>query len=175
MKYSGQISKMNTSLNATVQYELPINNHCINLNQYIGSMIEITFDNQIHCIKCNASIKKTFMQGYCYPCFISIPETSECILKPHLCRAHEGISRNIEWSKIHCLTDNYIYLSHFSPMKIEQTLKVKSLIIILLNPEPLIILFSSDLDGKCFTDSGRYLYPSDLEINAPTLGNICLK
>jgi len=121
MKYSGQISKMNTSLNATVQYELPINNHCINLNQYIGSMIEITFDNQIHCIKCNVSIKKTFMQGYCYPCFISIPETSECILKPHLCKAHEGISRNIEWSKIHCLTDNYIYLSLTSNLKVGVT------------------------------------------------------
>ena len=121
MKYSGQISKMNTSLNATVQYELPINNHYINLNQYIGSTIEITFDNQIHCIKCNVSIKKTFMQGYCYPCFISIPETSECILKPHLCRAHEGISRNIKWSNIHCLTDNYIYLSLTSNLKVGVT------------------------------------------------------
>ena len=39
-------------------------------------------------------------------------------------------------------------------MKIEQTPKVKSLIIILLNPEPLIILFNSALDGNVLQIQG---------------------
>ena len=51
------------------------------------------------------------MQGYCYPCFISSPKTSECILKPELCRAHEGEARDMKWAKEHCLTDQYIYLA----------------------------------------------------------------
>ena len=69
------------------------------------------FDGEIRCVECDTKIKKTFMQGYCYPCFISNPKTSECILKPELCRAHEGEARDMQWAEKHCLQDQYIYLS----------------------------------------------------------------
>ena len=72
------------------------------------------FDGKITCIKCKKNIKKTYMQGYCYPCFISSPQTSDCILKPELCQAHEGKSRDMEWF-CQCINGSYsmfIQISH---------------------------------------------------------------
>ena len=40
------------------------------------------------------------------------PESSECILKPELCQAHEGISRDMEWSEKYCLSNHYVYIYH---------------------------------------------------------------
>ena len=61
------------------------------------------------------------MQGYCYQCFISSPKTSECILRPELCRAHMGEARDMKWAKEHCLQDQYIYLSLTSNLKVGVT------------------------------------------------------
>ena len=121
MIYSGQISKMITSDHSPIQYSLPIGNNLIELNNKIGHDISINFNNQIFCIQCNKQIKKTYMQGYCYPCFISSPKASDCILRPHLCRAHLGESRDMEWSKKYCLKDNYVYLSLTSNLKVGVT------------------------------------------------------
>ena len=120
-KYSGQISKLNSILNNPVEYELPIGNKNIKLNNYIGHEIKIRFNGDIHCISCNKKIKKTFMQGFCYPCFINSPLTSECILRPQLCKAHEGISRDMKWSKKYCLNNHYVYLSLTSNIKVGVT------------------------------------------------------
>ncbi|SVC22864.1 uncharacterized protein METZ01_LOCUS275718, partial [marine metagenome] len=56
-----------------------------------------------------------------YPCFISSPETSECILKPELCQAHEGIARDMEWAENHCLQDHFVYLAISSGLKVGVT------------------------------------------------------
>ena len=100
---------------------LPIGDQEILLNQYIGQSINIEFKGDIYCINCDKKIKKTFMQGYCYPCFLQSPQTSECIFKPHLCKAHLGESRDMEWSKKNCLTDTYVYLSLTSHLKVGVT------------------------------------------------------
>ena len=121
MEYSGQISKMKVQLNAPIEYYLPIGDQRVHLNTLIGKSITLEFDGEIRCIACNAKIKKTFMQGYCYPCFISSPYTSECILKPELCRAHEGQARNMKWAEEHCLQDQYIYLALTSHLKVGVT------------------------------------------------------
>ena len=120
-KYSGQISKLNTLLGDPVEYKLPIGIENVKLNNFIGHEINIVFNGDIHCISCNKKIKKTFMQGFCYPCFINSPMTSECILRPHLCKAQEGISRDMKWSKKHCLQDHYVYLSLTSNIKVGVT------------------------------------------------------
>ena len=120
-KYYGQISKLISDFKKPINYQLPIGNHVIYLNKYLGNNITLTFDGKITCIKCKKNIKKTFMQGYCYPCFISSPQTSDCILKPELCQAHEGKSRDMEWSKKNCLIDQYVYLSLTSHLKVGVT------------------------------------------------------
>ena len=121
-EYYGQISKLESALKQTIQYSLPIGKkNKIPLNNLIGNKLFISFNGKIECVACGQKIKKTFMQGYCYPCFIRLPQTSECILKPELCRAHEGESRDMEWSKKYCLSDQYVYLSITSNLKVGVT------------------------------------------------------
>ena len=119
--FQGQISKLSVELSSPINYVLPIGDQEVLLNQYIGQSINIEFKGDIYCINCDKKIKKTFMQGYCYPCFLQSPQTSECIFKPHLCKAHLGESRDIEWSKKNCLTDTYVYLSLTSHLKVGVT------------------------------------------------------
>ena len=119
--FTGKISKLNSQLLQPIEYFLPIGDQIIPINNYINSEFEIDFTNNIFCINCNKKIKKTFMQGYCYPCFLTIPQTSDCIFKPHLCRAHKGESRDMKWSKKNCLTTTYVYLSITSNLKVGVT------------------------------------------------------
>jgi len=121
MKYYGQISKMESQLNNPILYKMNIGENQIELNKLINTKIKIRFDNKIKCIECNKTIKKTFMQGYCYPCFISSPKTSDCIFKPHLCRAHIGDSKDMSWSQKNCLVEQYVYLSITSNLKVGVT------------------------------------------------------
>ena len=118
---SGIIKKLKSTLQDEVQYSLPMGDRCIDLNPLINKRIKMSFSGDIYCIKCNNKIKKTFAQGYCFPCFRDAPETSECILRPELCRAHEGESRDMEWSKKYCLTDQHIYMSFTGNLKIGVT------------------------------------------------------
>ena len=119
--FQGQISKLQGELSTPIKYHLPIGNKNISINKFLGKNININFKGIIFCINCNKQIKKTFMQGYCYPCFLQSPQTSECIFKPNLCKAHLGESRDIEWSKKNCLTDTYVYLSLTSHLKVGVT------------------------------------------------------
>ena len=75
MEYTGNIRKMHSVLLDTVQYELPVGNHLLPLNEVIGCNISMEYLHSINCIKCGRKTKKSFAQGYCYPCFISAPET----------------------------------------------------------------------------------------------------
>ena len=120
-KYSGQISKLRAKLGTPIEYTLPIGEELLPLNNLIDKNICFEFNNEIRCIECYTKIKKTFMQGYCYPCFINSPKTSECILKPELCRAHEGEARDMKWAQEHCLEDQYVYLSLTSNLKVGVT------------------------------------------------------
>ena len=98
-----------------------MDSHLVELNPLINKKIKFSFSGDIYCIKCNNKIKKTFAQGYCFPCFRDAPETSECILRPELCRAHEGESRDMEGSQKHCLTDQHVYMSFTGNLKIGVT------------------------------------------------------
>jgi len=121
MKKEGVILKMKTELKPVVDYYLPIGTEEVYMNELIGKNLNISYLGEIHCIRCDKLTKKSYFQGYCYPCFINSPETDECILRPELCRAHEGISRDMEWSKNNCLQDHYAYLAITSGLKVGVT------------------------------------------------------
>jgi hypothetical protein len=121
MENEGNLLKMKTELKDEAQYFLNIGAHTINMNDLVGNDIRFEYKHKINCIRCGRETKKSFFQGYCYPCFISAPETDECILHPEKCRAHEGISRDMEWSKTHCLIDHYVYLAVSSGLKVGVT------------------------------------------------------
>ena len=117
----GQILKMKTELNHPVQYYLPIGNKLLGMNQLIGKHIKLHFNGEIYCLDCGQRTKKSFNQGYCYTCFQNSPMSSECIIKPELCRAHLGEGRDMEWEREHHLKDHYVYLAVSSGVKVGVT------------------------------------------------------
>lgn len=121
MLYNGTLLKMETKLENPIEYELPIGNELVFMNNLIGKYIIFNWEKEIYCISCRRKTNKSFAQGFCYPCMISAPETSECILRPQLCQAHEGIARDMEWSENNCLQDHFVYLAISSGVKVGVT------------------------------------------------------
>ena len=116
-----QFNNIGTTLAIKPDYYLPLNNEKTNISKLIGKEITFLFSGKITCMNCGKQTKTSFGQGYCYPCFISIPQTEECVMRPELCKAHEGIARDMEYAKEHCLTDQYVYLALSGGLKVGVT------------------------------------------------------
>jgi len=121
MKIQGNLQKMHVDIRAEAQYTLNIGHENILLNDLISKEIKIEYLNEIHCIKCGRKTKTSFAQGFCYPCFISSPETEECVLRPELCEAHLGIARDMDYATKNCLNDHIVYLALTSIVKVGVT------------------------------------------------------
>src|SRR5687768_11697363 len=100
---SGTLHKMRTELQNPVRYHFNLKNQSVTaetsllVNEYLGKNLRLQFTGQINCINCNRAIKKTFSQGYCFPCSQKLAACDMCILKPQLCHFHLGTCREPEW------------------------------------------------------------------------------
>lgn len=121
MKIQGNLLKMRSILSNPVKYYLFSEKDELEVNTLIGSEISMRYLDKINCIKCGRKTSKSFAQGFCFPCFRSAPEAEECVLRPELCRAHEGIARDMEYAREHCLNDHYVYLAITSGLKVGVT------------------------------------------------------
>ncbi len=128
MKATGVLRKMETSLTSDpkaggkmVHYKLPLGEKLLEVDGLLGKKVQLRYEGEIHCMNCGQLTKKSFGQGYCYPCFISIPQTDACVMRPELCQAHLGISRDMKWSETHCLQNHYVYLALSSGLKVGVT------------------------------------------------------
>ncbi len=121
MEMEGTLLKMKTIDASPVRYFLKFGMEEICVNNLIGKHIELQYLNKIHCVKCGRLTSKSFAQGYCYPCFRSSPETEDCLLRPELCLAHEGIARDMQYAEKHCLIEHIVYLSYTSCVKVGVT------------------------------------------------------
>jgi len=117
---SGNLKKMQTSLEDEVQYTLQLAED-IRLNALIGASVRFEFTGVINCSNCGALTKKTFGGGHCYKCFTTAPEASECILRPELCRGHLGEGRDAEWEEKHHNQPHAVYLAASSAVKVGVT------------------------------------------------------
>ena len=121
METEGQIFKMSSLLGIPVKYFLPIGNQQVEMNPLIGSKLTFHFGGQILCIRCGRQTKRSFAQGFCFPCMRDAPEAAECIIRPELCLAHEGKGRDPKWEKEHHLTEHFVYLAISSGVKVGVT------------------------------------------------------
>jgi hypothetical protein len=121
MEYIFNLLKMRAEQAIPVRYHLAGQDGEVLMNELIGREISLSYGGEIYCIHCGKKTKKSFGQGFCYPCFSTIPETSDCVLRPELCQAHLGISRDMAWSEGHCLQDHYVYLAVTSDLKVGVT------------------------------------------------------
>jgi len=109
---------MQTQLNETVQYHLPIADELVDMNALIGSEIHFSHQGEINCVACGRKTKKSFSQGFCYPCFQSLAQCDSCIIKPEKCHYSAGTCREPQWGEAFCLKDHYVYLANSSGLKV---------------------------------------------------------
>jgi len=114
----GQLKKMHTRLDSPVRYDLPLGDQSIPLNPLIGKPIKLTFTGRISCVHCNRSIKRSFNQGYCYPCFIALAQCDMCIMKPETCHYEAGTCREPAWGETFCFQPHNVYLANSSGIKV---------------------------------------------------------
>jgi hypothetical protein len=114
----GSLQKMRSQLNDSVQYELVLTEQTLALNPLIGQAIKFTYTGKIFCVHCHRAIKKSFNQGYCYPCFTALAQCDLCIMKPETCHFDKGTCREPDWAQTHCFQPHFVYLANSSGIKV---------------------------------------------------------
>ncbi|MEE4278372.1 MAG: DUF2797 domain-containing protein [Halieaceae bacterium] len=115
----GHLRKMRTQLGGDrAQYQLPLDDALLPLNELLGEMIRLDYLGEIHCIHCGRKTRKSFNQGYCYPCFQPLAQCDSCIVKPEKCHYAAGTCREPAWGEAHCMIDHFVYLANTSGLKV---------------------------------------------------------
>ncbi len=123
MQAAGFLHKMQGALLAgQVHYQLNLDQPLL-LNTYLGEHLKLEVTGQKQCVSCGRAIKKTFQQGYCYPCVISKAACDLCIVRPERCHFHLGTCREPEWGQTHCMQSHIVYLANASGLKVGITRK----------------------------------------------------
>ncbi len=125
--WSGTLKKMRVEAADPVRYSLtdgwwePENRvEDLPLNPWLGRNVEIRFTGTIQCTACGRQTKKTFGQGFCFPCSMSRAEADICIVRPELC--HHGQAdnpcRDEHFAQTQCFQPHYLYCALTSGVKV---------------------------------------------------------
>ncbi len=118
MKVSGNIRKMVVEHVAPVAYSLPVGEQTVEMTPLLGRKLSLVFDGEINCIACGRKTRKSYNQGYCFPCTQKLAECDICIVRPEKCHFHEGTCREPEWGEAHCMQPHVLYLANSSGLKV---------------------------------------------------------
>ncbi len=99
-------------------YFLRLSDTELALQPFLGGNFLLRFTGRIHCIACGRKTNKSFAQGYCFPCFKSLPECDLCIVRPEQCHYEMGSCRDSSWGEQHCLRPHVVYLANSSALKV---------------------------------------------------------
>ncbi|UUY10657.1 DUF2797 domain-containing protein [Pseudomonas sp. J452] len=114
----GALSKMTIRLGETAQYAFRLDEQEVPVNPLLGKRIRLEFLGAIHCSHCGRKTKKSFAQGYCYPCFTKLAQCDSCIMSPERCHYDAGTCREPQWGEQFCMTDHVVYLANSSGIKV---------------------------------------------------------
>ena len=114
----GALSKMSTRLAQPVQYSLRLGDQDLDLNALLGQGVRLEYLGAIHCSHCGRKTKKSFSQGYCYPCFSKLAQCDTCIMSPERCHYAAGTCREPAWGEQFCMTEHVVYLANSSGAKV---------------------------------------------------------
>ncbi len=118
----GNLRKMVVEPAEPAQYHLPLvqggETGLHPLNGFVGQHIRLEFLGEIHCIHCGRKTKKSYNQGYCFPCCRDLARCDQCIVKPEQCHHHLGTCREPEWGDTHCMIPHYVYLANSTGIKV---------------------------------------------------------
>ena len=117
----GHLEKMRVSLGeegAPVSYQMLLDGNPMALNPHIGKRLRLRHLGPIQCRHCGRATKKSFNQGYCYPCFTRLAQCDSYVVSPEKCHFHEGTCREPEWGEANCMVDHIVYLANSSGIKV---------------------------------------------------------
>lgn len=115
---AGHLSKMTVIHDPIVTYKLPTGDIETPLNPLLGKPIKLRYTGVINCTHCGRMTKKSFSQGFCYPCFKKLARCDSCMMSPERCHFDAGTCREPEWAETFCMTDHIVYLANSSGIKV---------------------------------------------------------
>lgn len=118
LKVSGALRKLRSEHGSPVRYVLPVGEASVDLNPLLGERVELQFDGTITCLHCGRVTRRSFNQGYCYPCFQSLAQCDSCIVSPEKCHYFAGTCREPAWGEQFCLQPHVVYLANSSGIKV---------------------------------------------------------
>lgn len=121
MKVVGQLEKMTHEAKEPIEYFLSLDESPIPINPEIGKTMTVKFTGVITCVECGKKIKKTYSDGYCYPCTRDLPENAMCSVRPETCEHEHGNETDQEFYRTSCKIDHFVYLSLTSGVKVGVT------------------------------------------------------
>ncbi|WP_089730289.1 DUF2797 domain-containing protein [Modicisalibacter muralis] len=110
---------------APARYTLRAGEHRLDLNARLGQPLRLAHTGAIACTHCGRATRKSFAQGYCYPCFKRLAQCDTCIVRPETCHFHAGTCREPEWGERHCFQPHVVYLANSSGLKVGITRKTQ--------------------------------------------------
>ncbi len=122
--FEGNLQKMVATAEPTtggplqVFFQLAVGEERIDLNRRIGQSLSLTYRGTINCVACGRETRKSFNQGYCFPCVQRLAECDICIVRPEKCHYAAGTCREPAWGEVHCMQGHYVYLSNTSGLKV---------------------------------------------------------
>lgn len=118
MKATGILSKMTTLAGSPVSYGLQLREVHYDLTALVGKEIQLNYSGKIFCVNCGKNTKKSYSQGYCFPCTIKLASCDLCILRPETCHYDKGTCREPLWGETNCLRPHVVYLANSSGLKV---------------------------------------------------------
>ena len=88
------------------------------LNPYLGQQLTLRWHGQIQCQHCGRETKKSFSQGYCYPCSQRLAQCDLCVMSPERCHYAEGTCREPAWGEEFCMQSHIVYLANSTGIKV---------------------------------------------------------
>jgi Protein of unknown function (DUF2797) len=114
----GFLRKMSSRHNDPIDYYLRLDEKEIHLNPYIGSYIRLSHSGKIACLNCERVTRKSYSQGYCYPCFRKLAQCDLCVLSPERCHFDKGTCRDHDFAENFCMQAHIVYIANSSGIKV---------------------------------------------------------
>ena len=118
MTATGHLRKMPAALGAPIDYSLRLDEATYALAPSIGQPVTLEYLGEIHCINCGRKTRKSYNQGYCFPCSQRLAACDMCIVRPNTCHYHEGTCREPDWGEANCMQPHVVYLANSSGLKV---------------------------------------------------------
>ncbi len=117
---TGALRKMRADLapDGTVNYRMVVGEQEVELNSLIGKHLTLHYSGHIDCQHCGRKTKKSYSQGYCFPCMQKLAQCDMCIMKPETCHFEKGTCREPQWGESNCMIPHYVYLANTSGLKV---------------------------------------------------------